>query len=148
MSWVIPTLILILQYMQTSEVKKDVKEKLQEIIDKLAGLVPDFEAPIVEVITEPKLANRYKIITQTLAAALTDHAIGIKDLMPTTGFCTYMNILAVGGGFTFKINSSGAEAITAAVGMELEDYEIEEIFLTCGAVGGNAIFYLEYRVED
>lgn len=148
MSWVIPTLILILQYLQTSEIKKDMKEKLQEVIDKLSGLVPDFEVPPVEVITEPKLANRYKIITQTLAAALTDEAIGVKDLKPTTGYCTYMNILAVGGGFTFKINSSGSDAITAAVGMELENYEIEEIYLTCGAVAGNAIFYLEYRVEE
>jgi len=125
-----------------------VAKLLEKLLEK-EGLPPgDKEIPPIEVITEPKLANRYKIITQTLAVALTDEAIGIKDLKPTTGFCTYMNILGIGGGFTFKINSSGAEAITAAVGMELENFEIEEIFLTCGAVGGNAIFYLEYRVED
>ena len=125
-----------------------VAKLLERLLEK-EGLPPgEKEIPPIEVITEAKLANRYKIITQTLAAALTDHIIGIKDLKPTTGYCTYMNILAVGGGFTFKINSSGADALTAALGMELEDYEIEEIFLTCGAVGGNAIFYLEYRVED
>ena len=123
-------------------------KKMDEFITAI-GAVPGVivEPAPVEVITEAKLNNRYKVLTVSLVAALTDQPIGVKDLRPTTGYATYMPILDIGGGFTYKINSTGAESLPASLGEELEDFEIEEIYLPCGAVGGNAIFYLEYRVE-
>jgi len=128
-----------------------VSRKLDELIEKIAAITPTpitvTPAP-VEVITEPKLNNRYKVITVSLVVALTDSPIGIKELKPTTGFATYMTVLAVGGGFTYKLNSTGGDSVTASVGEEVADFEIAEIYLSCGAVGGNAIFWVEYRVEE
>jgi len=127
-------------------------EKIDKLLTALGVTIPTAPLkiaiePTSVVTTTPKLSNRYKIITVSLAAALTDAPIGIKDLKPTTGYVPYVLITSIGGGFDYKINSKGADAITASLGEELADFEVEEIYITCGAVGGNAVFYVEYRVD-
>lgn len=121
-------------------------KKIDELVVILKVEAPPDGVPVV-VVVKQALNNRYKIFTQSLTAALVDHPIGIKDLKPTVPFCTYLTILGIGDGFTYKLNSKAGDVLTGVVGAVHEDFEIEEVYITCGAVTGNAIIYVEYRVD-
>ncbi|MCJ7759899.1 hypothetical protein MUP59_01995 [Candidatus Bathyarchaeota archaeon] len=126
---------------------------IKQLIAILAALgvptAPPAGGAITIVTTTPRLSNRYKIITVDLNVVHTDIAIGIKDLKPTTGYATYVTILTIGAAFTFRVNSAAQDAITGALGLEISDFEISEIFISnaAGGAGTQAQFYLEYRVD-
>lgn len=125
-------------------------KKIDELIKTLTGIPPaDGVIPPTVVITEPKRNNRYHIFSLDTATARTDAALGVKDLMEKTGaeYATYMVILGVGGGFTYKLNSKVAPSVTGAVGALWEAFEVEEIYITNLAVAGTAQIHIEYRVE-
>ena len=155
MSWTVPTIILILQYLQTTAIKKEMKEKLQEIIDKLSALVPEIPgvpgippAPQV-VVSIPQRANRYHIFELDTATARANVPLGLKEYLDKfdVKHATYMVVLAVGGGFTYRVNSGAESLCTAVVGDEWSEFEITEIFITNLAVAGTARIHVEYRVE-
>ena len=153
MSWVVPSIILILQYLQTIAIKKEMKEKLQEIIDKLAAIAPEIPVPPVVpptvIVTEPKRNNRYHIFETDLTKAHTDEVLGIKDLVEKydVKFVTYMTVVAVPSAFSYKMNSKEASVCEAAVGDEWKDFEIEEIYYSNAAAAGTGKIHVEFRVD-
>ena len=155
MSWVVPSIILILQYLQTIAIRKDMKEKLQEIIDKLAAIAPEIPVPPVVpptvIVTEPKLNNRYHIFDLDLTADHTDEPVGVKELVEEMGVehATYMTILKVPNAFTYKVNAKEAPACDAIMGDEWEAFEIEEIYYSNTGVAGSedARIHIEFRVD-
>ncbi|GAJ10834.1 unnamed protein product, partial [marine sediment metagenome] len=130
MNWFIPSIILILQYLQATGIRKDMKEKLQEIIDKLAELVPEIPAPLAPIIITPQRSNRYHVFefVTNPAIAWVNHPMGIKDYLEKhdVKFGVYMTVLAIGGGFTYRVNSAAESLCAAFVGEEWEDFEIAE----------------------
>ena len=155
MSWVVPSIILILQYLQTVAIKKEMKEKLQEIIDKLAALAPEIPVPPAVppptfVVTEPKRNNRYHIFDLDLTAEHTDEPVGIQELVKVHAvkFCTYMTVLKVPSAFTYKINAKEAPVCDAVVGDEWYEFEIEEIYYSnTAAAVADARIHVEFRVD-
>ena len=155
MSWMVASAVLILQYLQTIAVKKELREKLQEIIDKLTAIAPEIPAPPAVpaptfVITEPRRNNRYHIFDLDLTAAHTDKAVGIQDLIKVHGvkFCTYMTVLKVPSAFTYKINAKEAPSCDAVVGDEWDEFEIEEIYYSNSAAAvADARIHVEFRVD-
>ena len=155
MSWVLPSMILMLQYLQTTAVEKEVKEKLQEIIDKLVAISPEVPVPPVVpptvIVTEPKRNNRYHIFNLDLTADHTDEPVGVKELVKKFDlkFATYMTILKVPNPFTYKINVKEAPACDAVVGDEWEEFEIKEIYYSNTGVAGSedAKVHVEFRVD-
>ena len=151
MSWTVPTIILILQYLQTTAIKKEMKEKLQEIIDKLSELVPDVTIPPAPqvIVAMPQRGNRYHIFDINTATARTNAPLGLKEYLDKydVKHAIYMVVLAVGGGFTYRVNSGAESLCTAVVGDEWDEFEITEVFITNLAVAGTARIHVEYRVE-
>lgn len=158
MSWVIPSLILMLHYLQTIAVKKEMIEKLQEIIDKLSAIAPEIPVgvppalvvpPPTVIVTEPKRNNRYHIFDIDLTDAHTDEPLGIQELVKVhdVKFCTYMTILAVPSAFTYKINAKEASVCDAVVGDEWYEFEIEEIYITNTVGTGTGRVHVEFRVD-
>ena len=155
MSWVLASMILILQYLQTIAVKKEMREKLQEIIDRLAAVAPEIPVPPgvpppTIIVTEPRRNNRYHIFDLDLTAVHTDEPIGVKSLVEGLGakFATYMTVILLPGALTYKINDKAAPSCDAVVGDEWEEFEIEEIYYsnTAQAVA-DARMHVEFRVD-
>lgn len=125
-------------------------KKLDQLISLMVGVPPaDMVVPPTVVITEPKRNNRYHIFALDTATARTDEELGVKDLMEKVGieYATYMVILSIGGGFTYKQNSKVAPSVTGAVGASWEAFEIEEVYITNVSAAGTAQIHIEYRVE-
>lgn len=156
MSWVLPSMILVLQYLQTIAVKKEMREKLQEIIDKLAAIAPvvivppGVPPPPTVIVIEPRRNNRYHIFDLDLTAAHVDEPVGVKELVEGLGakFATFMTVLKLPGALTYKINAKEAPSCDAVVGDEWEEFEIEEIYYsnTAQAVA-DARVHVEFRVD-
>ncbi|MBA7491255.1 hypothetical protein ES702_01800 [subsurface metagenome] len=152
MSWTVPTIILILQYLQTTAIKKEMKEKLQEIIDKLSALVPEIPGiPGVPqiIVAMPQRSNRYHIFDIDTNVVRANVPLGLKEYLDKydVEHAIYMTVLAIGGGFTYRMNSGVESLCTAVVGDEWEAFEFTEIFITNPAVAGTAQIHVEYRVE-
>lgn len=111
-------------------------------------LPPAIIIPPAEVIVE-QLPNRYKIFRVDLSVAHTDEPIGVGDLIKGVGtpHASYMSIITVPAAFTFKLNSTDMDAIDATVGLEWDDFEITEIFITNAVLAGTALINIEYRVD-
>ncbi len=112
--------------------------------------LPDIVIPAPEVvISQPQLPNRYKLFRIDLSEVHEDEALGLDDMLAGVGatYASYMSIITRPNAFTFKLNSNDMDAIDAAVGLEMDDFEITEIFITNAALAGTAIINVEYRVD-
>lgn len=115
--------------------------------------LPEIVIPPPEVvISQPMLPNRYKIFRAELDRVYTDEPLGVGELLKgvETPYASYMSIITVPFEFTFKLNSTDMDAIEASVGLEQEDFEITEIFITntvAQAAGTVALVEVEYRVD-
>lgn len=100
--------------------------------------------------TETKdYTNRYRVLSLDLSVAHTDEPLGLAAVIADADvpYASYMSILAVPSAFTFKLNSTDMDAIDAAVGIEWDDFEITEIYITNIAGAGTALINVEYRVD-
>lgn len=127
--------------------------RIERLIAAITGvpvdeLPPEIVIPPVEVVVE-QLPNRYKIFRVDLTVAHSDEAIGVADLLKGVGtaHASYMSIITVPDDFTFKLNSTDMDAIDAAVGLEWDEFEITEIFITNVVGVGTALVNIEYRVD-
>ena len=130
---------------------------LEKLIAIEAGIpindLPEIIIPAPElVISEPLLPNRYKIFRVELDRTYTDEALGVGELLKGVGVphASYMSIITVPFAFTFKLNSTDMDAIDATVGLEQEDFETTEIFITnavAQVAGTVALLNVEYRVD-
>jgi len=128
--------------------------RIERLIAATTGVpldeLPEIVVPAPEiVISQPMLPNRYKLFRVDLTAANDDEPIGVADLLAGVGtfYASYMSIITVPSAFTFKLNSTDMDAIDAAVGLEQENFEITEIFITNAALAGTALINVEYRVD-
>ena len=124
--------------------------RIERVEAILKGEAPPDEVPVppVEVIVE-QLPNRYKLFRVDLSTAHTDFALGLKEILTKTDaeYASYMSIVTAPSAFTFKVNSTDQDAISAVAGLEWEDFEITEIFVTNAALVGTAIIEVEWRVD-
>lgn len=129
----------------------DLQKSIDALTEAITGKPPVEGAPTFPstVFTIPKLPNCYHIFTLNTATAHTDYPIGLKDLLKSLGvdYATYFTIDAVGGGFSYKVNSTEFGSYVAAAGDEWTDFELTEIYITNLAVAGTLQIYVEYRVE-
>ena len=129
--------------------------RIERLTAAITGVPVDELPPVVEipapelVISQPQLPNRYKIFRVDLSVVHADEPLGIADLIKDVGalYASYMSIITVPAAFTFKLNSTDMDPIDAAVGLEQEDFEITEIFITNAALAGTALVNVEYRVD-
>lgn len=95
--------------------------------------------------------NRYRVFQVDLTGVpLVDESLNLSDVLDTAGitYASYMTILAVPSAFTFKLNSAENSAINAVVNLEVEDFEITEIYITAPGGGvDTALIEVEYRVD-
>lgn len=111
---------------------------------------PEIVIPPPEVvISQPMLPNRYKLFRVDLTVAHSDEALGLATLLKGVGvlYASYMSIITVPSAFTFKLNSTDMDAIDASVGLEMDNFEITEIFVTNAELAGTALINVEYRVD-
>ena len=118
-------------------------------IDELPTTIEVIAPPPEVVISQPMLPNRYKLFRIDLSVVRADEPLGLADLLAGVGqpYASYMSIITVPAAFTFKLNSTDMDAIDAAVGLEQENFEITEIFVTNAALAGTALINVEYRVD-
>lgn len=129
--------------------------RIERLIAATTGVPVDELPPVIEipppevVISEPLLPNRYKLFRVDLTVAHTNEPIGVADLLAGVGapYASYMSIITVPSAFTFKLNSTDMDAIDAAVGLEMDNFEITGIFITNAALAGTALINVEYRVD-
>jgi len=123
-----------------------------EVIDDLAKRTPKMEVPKKVIPKEP--AEReivlvqeikdqfYRNLTFATAPVVTDQPLGLRSMGIVADT---MTILAIGGGFTYKLNSPANDPTTAAVGLEEDQFEIEEIYITTTGVAGNATIRVNWN---
>jgi len=88
------------------------------------GVVPKEVIPMLVQEIKNKL---YKNFAFSTAVGIVDQPLGLRDLGIVADA---MTVLAVGGGFTYKMNSQGNDSTTAVAGQEEDQFEIEEIYVT------------------
>lgn len=113
-----------------------------QVLKTIAGI----EIPIdEEVVTKVEVAksNRYKVVELDLSTARTDEAVGLKAENRVANFMSWEKVEAT---TTYKLNSKGNDSMDAAVGVEHENFEIEEIYISNAAAAGKvARLYYEWR---
>lgn len=97
------------------------------------GTVPSTLVPLLVQEIKNKL---YKNIDFSTAVGVVDYPLGLRDMGIVADA---MTVLAVGGGFTYKMNSPANDATTAAVGQQETEFEIEEIYVTGLGAGTGTI---------
>ncbi|MBA7716431.1 hypothetical protein ES703_125504 [subsurface metagenome] len=127
---------------------------IERLIAATTGVPIDELPPIVIpppelVISQPQLPNRYKLFRVDLSVAHDDEPIGVGSMLKDVGalYASYISIITVPDDFTFKLNSTDMDEIDAAVGLEQENFEITEIFITNAELAGTALINVEYRVD-
>jgi len=117
------------------------------VIDDLVKRTPKMEVPKKVIPKEP--AEREIVLVQEIkdqiyrnlrfstAPAVVDQPLGLRSMGVVADT---MTVLAIGGGFTYKLNSPANDASPAAVvGLQEDQFEIEEIYITTTGVAGTAI---------
>ena len=96
----------------------------------------------------PQLPNRYKLFTVDLTKERLDEPLGLGVLLKGVDapYASFMSIIEVPSPFQFKLNATDMDAIDAVVGLDQENFEITEIFITNSVGTGIAIINVEYRV--
>ena len=125
-------------------------KRIDELITVLKGEAPPTpEAPTIVTVTKPLHNNRYTIFSLDTATVRNNEPLGLLEILKKHGVehASYMVILAVGGGFTYQVNSKSESLCTAAVGDEWSEFEIAEVYITNPSVAGTALIHVEFRVE-
>jgi len=127
---------------------KRVEQLISAVTGKPVEGLPPIELPPPTVVL-PQLPNRYKLFRVDLATARSKEPVGLKEILKAAGvpYATYMCIITVPAAFTFQVNSTDMDVIDAAIGLEWEDFEISEIFITNAVLAGIALIHVEYRVD-
>ena len=123
--------------------------KVEELITVLKGEAPPTEIPTIVTVTKPLYNNRYTVFSFDTSTVRTNEPLELLEILKKHGveYATYMVILAVGGGFTYQMNSKSESLCTAAVGDEWSEFEISEVYITNPSVAGTALIHIEFRVE-
>jgi len=104
-----------------------------------AGVVPGELTPIL--VQEIK-NSEYKNIPLDTSVPRNNIALGLRDMGIVADSIT---ILAIGGGFTYRLNKPTNDSTTAVVGLQETEFEIEEVYITNAAVAGTAIIRVNWN---
>lgn len=104
------------------------------------GEIPDTLVPLLVQEIKNKL---YRNINISTAVTIVDRPLGLRDMGIVADA---MTILAIGGGFTYKMNSTSNDVTTAAVGLRETDFEIEEVYIT-GLAAGTARIRINWNPD-
>jgi hypothetical protein len=124
-------------------------KRVEELIAVLKGEAPPIpEVPTVITVTKILYNNRYTVFSLDTTTARTNEPLGLLEILKKHGveYASYMVVLAVGGGFTYQVNSKSESLCTAAVGDEWSEFEISEVYITNPSVVGTALIHIEFRV--
>jgi len=128
---------------------EEISQKLDEILERITITVPITKVEII-----PVLVNRYEIIEVDLTVErAVPTPIGLKRLILdpyAIPYVSYLTILSVPAPFKLRLNDKDAKPINAQVGIEWEDWKIEEIYIENAAAPAGtekAELYMEFTVE-
>ena len=94
------------------------------------------------IVIRRERANRYAIFEIDLSEARQYEQLGLKEKgIVATG----MSVIRVDSPFYFRINDKSFDLIEASVGMELSDFEIQEVYITNSAGAGYGKIWFEWR---
>ena len=116
-------------------------KKMNELLIAI-GVPPDALPPIPQiVITMPLRSNRYHVFELDTATVRANVALGLKEMLKKQGVfhATYMVILALGGGFSYRVNDIAAPLVDAQIGAEWDEFEVEEVYITNTAAAAGQI---------
>lgn len=97
-----------------------------------AGVPPGELTPVL--VQEIK-NSKYKNISFNTAVVRANVPLGLRDMGLIADAIT---ILAIGGGFGYRLNEIDNDLTTAVVGLSETEFEIEEVYLTNAAAVGTA----------
>ena len=105
--------------------------ELEKIIRPMKAPLPPAKGPVppevVPVLVQEIKNKLYRNIDFSTAIGVTDQPLGLRDMGIVADA---MTVLAIGGGFSYKMNSPSNDSTTAAVGFQETEFEIEEIYVT------------------
>jgi len=130
---------------------KLVKENIdvtRSLIERVTGIAPTYiPAPeeVKPVVVQFPINNAYKIYKLDLRIARTDVALGLRKERLRS---TYLTVLKADAPAFIKLNSTSYDLIECYEGLEIDNFEIEEVYVTNDATVSEAYLWiwLEWRV--
>ncbi len=104
------------------------------------GVVPD---PLVPILVQEIKNKMYQNIDISTAVTVIDQPLGLRAMGLVADA---MTILAIGGGFTYKMNKMSNDSTTAILGLRETDFEIEEVYIT-GLAPGTARIRINWNPD-
>ena len=101
---------------------------------------PELRATLVQQILNKEYKN-FTFVTNP-AVPWVDHPLGLRDMGMVADT---MSVIALGGGFDYKLNRPSNDPTPAAAGMSETEFEIEEIYVTTPALAGTAIVRVNWN---
>jgi len=103
------------------------------------GVVP---SEITPVLVQEIKNSEYKNISFDTSIARTNAPLGLRDLGIVADT---MTILAIGGGFSYRINKPTNDSTNAVVGLQETEFELEEVYITNAAAAGTATIRVNWN---
>ena len=101
---------------------------------------PELRATLVQEIKNKEYKN-FSFVTNP-AVAWVDQPLGLRDMGVVADA---MSVIAVGGGFWYRMNSPTNDETPAAAGMAETEFEIEEVYIRTSGVAGTAIVRVNWN---
>lgn len=125
------------------KLKKEIEE-LEEAIKSLRETLRP-EKVAKPIITEKVLNNRRATFRLDLSTARTDEPLGVLER--TVGIpANFMIVQRLDNPAQMKLNSTSADLEDLSTGYSVEDFEINEIYITNPATSGELVITIEWRV--
>ena len=103
------------------------------------GEVP---AELVPTLVQEIKNSEYKNIGFDTSVARVNEPLGLRDLGIVADS---MTVIAIGGGFSYRINKPTNDLTIASVGLQETDFEIEELYITNPAAPGTATIRINWN---
>jgi len=123
-------------------------EELEKAIKQLRGTIkpPEGEVIVKPVVIEKVLNNRRAVFRLDLSTARDNEPLGIPD--KTGGLpVNFLLVQRLDNPIQIRVNSKSADLEDVSVGFTIEDFEINEVYVTNSATSGYAVIVVEWRVD-
>jgi len=124
---------------ETNKLLRTLIERIERIEPKVYIQTGEKEIPLV---VRPPINTSYDILEYDLSTARNDEPVGLRE----RGLVVYsVTVLQCDSEAYIKLNSKAHKPIPLAVGTTIENFRIEEIFVTNPSGSGKLILYIEWR---
>jgi len=124
-----------------------------EAVEELAKLIRPMKAPaapragyppseVTPLLVQEIKNSEYKNLPLDTSIVRNNAPLGLRDMGIVADT---MTILAVGGGFQYRLNKPTNDLTTAVLGLQETEFEIEEVYITNVAVVGTAIIRVNWN---